>query len=474
MKTKINQLLSYAIDNQIIIERDLVYSLNNVCFFLSQKVDFTYQYTKYNFHIDELLTDLITECLEVEASEIELYKTKLMGILMDKPSTIEANFKKKYANDPQKAMNYLYNYAKKVNYIKEQQIAKNIVYQVDSRYGLIDITINLSKPEKTPAQIAAQKNGQQSNYPACLLCKEHEGLFGSVSLPDRANHRLITFKLGDEKWYFQYSPYSYFEQHSILLADQHEPMEISAKTYQQLIDFVDQVPHYVIGSNADLPIVGGSMLSHNHYQTGCYQFPIFNAEKTLIKKENNVNYFQLNWPLHTVLITSDSRNELLKAANKVHTKWNNYSNHQINVIAQTNVQHNTITPIVQKVDRKYEMYLILRNNRTNQDNPSGIFHVKEERFNIKQENIGLIEAMGLAVLPARLERELKLLVNLTGNLPNELIKHQNIYNLLQGYTEEERLASGFKIIGEVFVKCLEDCGVFKYNNSEYTKFINEI
>lgn len=387
---------------------------------------------------------------------------------MDKPSTFEEHYYEKYAINPKQATDFFYQYAKDVNYIKEQQIKKNIEYKVDTKYGEMDITINLSKPEKTPEEIKRLKAAPITTFPKCFLCKEQEGLFGNLRNPDRANHRLIKLELSQSSWFFQYSPYSYFNEHSILLSEEHSLMQINPTTIANLIDFVDLYPHYIVGSNADLPIVGGSMLSHNHYQAGNYEFPIFKATKKYVKIENATEYFSLNWPLHTVLLISEDKEDLLEKAANVIGIWKKYSNADAHIIAKTETEHNTITPILRKNANKYELYLILRNNRTTIECPTGIFHVAEERHHVKQENIGLIEAMGLAVLPARLKRELEEIANCE-HLSPELTKHQILFEAIQGIEPSRRLEKLYELVGMIFVEGLEDCGVFKYAKDEYLK-----
>ncbi len=357
--------------------------------------------------------------------------------------------------------------------MKERQVAKNIVYKVDSKYGKIDITINLSKPEKSTKEIEMLKKATASNWPSCFLCKEQEGLYGSLKNPDRSNHRIIGIDLNDKQWFLQYSPFSYFEEHSILLSALHEDMKIDRSTFANLIEFVKQFPHYMAGSNADIPIVGGSMLTHDHYQTGKYEFALFKAESKLEKSIGEVGLYSVSWPLHTIKLVADNSEQLLDVAEIVLNNWLVYEDVDNNIYKYTTARHNTITPIVRKVNDTYEMYLILRNNYTNDKYPTGIYHVDKSRHHIKQENIGLIEAMGLAVLPARLKSELEMIATCE-SLPSSLEIHKRLFDELEAAAPSNRKQFLYDLVGNIFVECLEDCGVFKFDESKYKQFIKEI
>ncbi len=478
MKSKINQLITYAIDKQIIDERDAIYFLNQICYLLSQEVNFEFEKTTCNQHIDDILSELSDSYKQFPTTiERELFKSKLIGTLIERPSAIEAKFNTLYGERPSLATDYFYELAKRVNYIKERQIANNIEYAVTTTYGDIDITINLSKPEKSPAEIEALKNAKSSNWPKCFLCKEHEGLYGSMTSPDRSNHRIVALELNAEKWYLQYSPYSYFNEHAIVFSEHHCDMQINSDTFKRLVEFVDKFPHYMIGSNADLPIVGGSMLTHDHYQAGNYEFPLFKAKSNVVNQIGDVELHAVNWPMHTVKLVTSNQQQLLEVANSVFKNWQAYCDVSSHIIAQTNKAHNTITPIVRKHSDNYEMYLILRNNNTDEDHPHGIYHVDSIRHHIKKENIGLIEAMGLAVLPGRLKTEFTQIVKHYQNdeqLPAHLQLHMPLYQALDAKKPKDEYQFLLTQAGLIFAQGLADCGVFKYDEQKYHQFIKDI
>ncbi|MFV0246605.1 MAG: hypothetical protein ACK5HS_01540 [Mycoplasmatales bacterium] len=472
MITNINKLITYANDNNILNPRDNAYIYNQLCYFLDITPSKSFETCQYTGHIDDLLELMVKDKHFKSDTLKELYKTKIIDIIIPFPSTIEDKFYKEFAVNSKSATDYFFQHSKLVNYIKEKQISKNISYKVNSKYGEIDITINLSKPEKTLEEIKLAKEQKKSDWPSCFLCKEQEGLYGSILNPDRSNHRLIELMLNNKKWYFQYSPYSYFNEHSILLSDEHKDMIINEQTFSNLLEFVDMFPHYMIGSNADIPIVGGSMLTHDHYQCGNYDFPLFRANSVLEKTIDTVDIYSVKWPLHTVKLVSSDKVQILEQSTKILDKWQSYEDKEHNIIAHTSAKHNTITPIVRFNNNKYEMYLILRNNLTNEDNKFGLFHIDPKRFNIKQENIGLIEAIGLAVLPSRLEDEFNTLLRVDV-LPEELKKHKELFDHIKNIkvNKKEEL---YKLVGNIFVECLEDCGVFKYNTDKYIEFIRSI
>ncbi len=474
MKTKINQLISYANEKQLLDYRDNAYMYNSLCYLLNVKVDATFIETKCDMHIDDLLDAIASAYQQFETNtEKELFKSKIIGTVIERPSNVEKRFYDLYESSPKLATDYFYKFAKDVNYVKEREVAKNIEYKVDSKYGEIDITINLSKPEKSTKEIEMLKKAGNSNWPLCFLCKAQEGLYGSLKNPDRSNHRLISVDLNSKEWFLQYSPFSYFNEHSIVLSSNHEDMKINRNTFSNLIEFVKLFPHYMIGSNADIPIVGGSMLTHDHYQTGNYQFALFKADSRLEKVVNDVELYSVKWPLHTVKLVSDDSDKLLSLADTILAKWLDYEDTDNNVYKYTDARHNTITPIVRVASGRYEMYLILRNNFTTNDHPTGLYHVDQVRHHIKQENIGLIEAMGLAVLPARLKSELEILSECE-SLPHNLIKHKRLYELMNEEKPADKLKYLYNLSGLIFVEALEDCGVFKYDETKYYEFIRSI
>lgn len=474
MLNKINQLITYANNKQILDPRDNDFMYNQLCYLLNTEADASYQETPVNQHIDDILTELADQSQSFATNnDRELFKSKIIGTVQARPSVIESKFNELKAQSPKLATEYFYNLSKDVNYIKEREVAKNIQYQTKSQYGNIDITINLSKPEKSTKEIELQKQAKPVNYPSCFLCKEQEGLYGSIQNPDRSNHRIISLDINQSKWFMQYSPYSYFNEHSILLSASHTDMKIDRNTFANLLDFVEQFPHYMIGSNADIPIVGGSMLSHDHYQCGDHQFPLFSAKAHPEAQFDDVSLYSVKWPLHTVKLVGASKYQVLDVADKVLNKWLDYADPEHNIYNFTTVRHNTITPIARFNNGQYELYLILRNNFTTEEHPTGLYHVDKTRHHIKQENIGLIEAIGLAVLPGRLKQEIELL-STAKTLPSELVKHQRLFDELQAENPKNPKQFLYAEVAKIFVSCLEDCGVFKYNPDKYIEFIKSI
>jgi len=437
----------------------------------------------------------IFEFVPNDSNEVlDLFDTKLMSVFVSKPS----DFRKKYYDlreeSPEKATHYYYHFAKKSNYIREQRVAKDIKWTYETPYGLIDMTINLSKPEKDPRAIALASKGvntENEKYPKCLLCKENEGYAGRLDHPARQNHRIIPITLADESWFMQYSPYVYYNEHCIVFKGNHEPMKISGKTIERLLDFVSAYPHYMIGSNADLPIVGGSILTHDHFQGGRYEFAMSKAkeyDRTLLQ-ENGVELCKLYWPMSVIRLKGKDVKELVRISELVLSVWKTYEDQQVGIISKSgDIEHNTITPITRFRGNMYEVDLILRNNRTDEEHPFGIFHSQKEYHHIKRENIGLIECLGLAVLPARLRDEMELLKqfmfkkDLDGIYSEETLqKHgdfaQRILGENQFTSEEEIEAKLYDEIGYVFMKVLENCGVFKKDNEgekAFQRFIEVI
>jgi UDPglucose--hexose-1-phosphate uridylyltransferase len=403
-----------------------------------------------------------------------------MGCLMPRPSEVVSKFSELYLEDKKKATDYYYSLSRNSNYIRTDRVKKDLKWKTSTEYGEIDITINLSKPEKDPKAIAAAKDLPSSSYPKCLLCKENEGYAGRINHPARQNHRVIPITLNNEKWFFQYSPYVYYNEHCIIFKGEHEPMKISKETFVRLLDFTERFPHYFIGSNADLPIVGGSILSHDHFQGGNYEFAMANAR---VEKEFRVDKFKdvkvgrIKWPMSVIRLEGDNKKSVMEAAYYIHTKWRDYSDETVGILAYTDgIPHNTVTPIARMRLGKFQLDLVLRNNRTTEEYPHGIFHPHKELHHIKKENIGLIEVMGLAVLPARLKTELKdleyYLVN-KDNIKNigeeELVKHKewcmeiaSKYDNINNSNVKEILQ---KEVGNKFSKVLEHAGVFKKDES---------
>lgn len=416
----------------------------------------------------------------------DLLNSQLMGIIVPRTSQITKEFWEKYKNKKEDATKYFYEVSQKSNYIRTDRIAKNMAFKYKSKYGELEITINLSKPEKDPKEIAlALKNNKKSGYPVSLLAKENEGYMGRIDHPGRQNHRIIKLNLTNEDWYFQYSPYTYYNEHSIVFSSEIRPMKIDKSGFRRLIEFVELFPHYFIGSNADLPIVGGSILTHDHFQAGKHSFAMADAQissKFRFKNYDEIEAGILNWPLSVLRLRAsfNDKEKLLELADKVLQKWINHSDYENDIKAFSGeVRHNTITPIVRTKDGKIEMDLVLRNNLTTEEYPLGLFHPHPEYHSIKKENIGLIEVMGLAVLPGRLKHEMEELEQLFMSIRNvkdvlemmeensDLKKH---IDWVKNNFTDDMIADDYfldeliqKVIGSTFEKVLEDCGVYKNN-----------
>lgn len=411
--------------------------------------------------------------IEDAQSQRDIFEAKLMNIMMPRPSEVIRIFQKNYQESPIKATDEFYQMSIASNYIQKERIAKNIIWQSETKYGKLDMTINLSKPEKDPKDIALALKQKPANYPKCLLCKENEGYAGRSNHPARSNHRIIPLTLHQEPWYLQYSPYTYYNEHCIVFYDQHVPMKIDRDTFHHLLDFVDLFPHYFLGSNADLPIVGGSILTHAHYQGGRHHFAMEDAPVLKIYALDSypqVRAAHINWPLSTLRCTSKDKEALIAFADHVLTCWKQYDDPTCDIISHSeDVPHNTITPIAHKQGETYMLDLVLRNNRTNEEHPMGIFHPHAEVHHIKKENIGLIEVMGLAVLPARLQVEMeKVAQHLIAQQPTlmddpSLQIHEAWYQEIYPEYDEKKDAMDFlkQKIAEVFAIVLEHAGVFK-------------
>lgn len=419
-----------------------------------------------------------------ELSSNPINQSELYALTTPKSSTINQIFWDKYrASGTKDAIAYYRKIMINNHYLQTDLIKRNRKFDVNSPYGKLQITINLAKPEKTVAEIAAAKNQKNTCiYPKCQLCFENEGYLGGDNYPLRKMHRIIRLNLDNHPWGMQFSPYEYFDEHVIIMNKNHVPMAITPKTFKNLFDFVDQFPNYFIGSNADLPIVGGSMLAHDHYQGGKHIFPVEQAQSLMdFQNSNNMQISLLNWPVTTMRLISTDRDRLINLATKIFAEWNEYSNHKLHILAQDEdkTRHHTINPIVRKDGSNYVLYVMLRDNNTSEKFPSGIFHAHPEYFHIKQENIGLIEAMGLAILPGRLAKEMIEVKKYLLNQPSDVLQiHQKWADEIKsryhnqdidGYVENE--------IGEVFQNILENVGVFKLDDqkqvSELAKFIHD-
>ncbi len=414
----------------------------------------------------------------------DLFDTKIMDLLVPKPSEVIRTFWELYKEDAVKATDYFYKLSCDSNYIRRYRIKKDLKWTVDTEFGRLDITINLSKPEKDPKAIAAAKLAKQSAYPKCLLCKENEGYAGRVNHPARQNHRIIPVTIHNSSWYFQYSPYVYYNEHCIVFNSQHTPMKIDRAAFGKLLDFVEQFPHYFVGSNADLPIVGGSILSHDHFQGGHYEFAMARAP---IEKEIHFQGFEdvdagiVKWPMSVIRIRSEQKEHLIELADQILLKWRGYTDEAAFIFAETDGEpHNTITPIARKRDGRYELDLVLRNNITTKEHPLGVYHPHAHLHHIKKENIGLIEVMGLAVLPARLKEEMAQLKEaiLSGAdlRENEMLeKHADWADGFQ--TKYDKIDAGNidrivdTEIGLVFNEVLKDAGVYKCTDEGRAAFL---
>lgn len=477
---EINDLVKYAVKKSLIDKRDVSYATNKLLDVLELQ-----EYNKTNYEkssireLDCILENIRQWAVENNRVEndsvdvLDLFDTKLMSLLVKMPSEIEREFYIRYEDSPTKATDYYYEFVKNTNYIRVKGIEKDIKWAYETAYGILDMTINLSKPEKDPRAIAKAKEIKSLNYPKCLLCKENEGYSGRLNYPARGNHRVIEIELSKERWYLQYSPYIYYNEHCIVFNEEHVPMKITKKTFKRLLEFVQMFPHYFIGSNADLPIVGGSILSHDHFQGGNYSFAMANAkEENFVVLKNNIESSTLKWPMSVIRLKGKNIDNLVDVSYEIFSQWKKYSDESVSILSHSNgVEHNTITPICRFRNGFYEFDLVLRNNRTTDYRPYGIFHPKEEYHHIKKENIGLIEVMGLAVLPSRLKNEMKRLKSylLKHDLEkikgdSELIKHyrwaENIINKYE--LSDENISNILNIeIAEIFLKVLKDAGVFK-------------
>ena len=421
---------------------------------------------------DQLVEEAVRlETIEDSLAAREILDADLMDLVTPCPSQVNRDFWATYAQSPEQAIADFYQLSQKNDYIKLKAIAKNIAYRVPSDYGELEITINLSKPEKDPKEIAAAKLVKSSNYPQCQLCMENEGYHGRVNHPARSNHRIIRFDISGQEWGFQYSPYAYFNKHCIFLDSQHRPMAISRQSFERLLAIVEQFPGYFAGSNADLPIVGGSILTHDHYQGGRHVFPM---EVAPVEESFNIEGFEavslgiVNWPMSVLRLQSDDKEQLIALADHILTAWRGYSDPAVQVLAASDGQpHHTITPIARIRDGHYELDLVLRDNQTSPEHQDGIYHPHADVQHIKKENIGLIEVMGLAILPPRLKEELKQVQDyLLGRESSVASYHQDWVADLKvthpSITEEaEAKAIVRESVGQIFARVLEDAGVYK-------------
>ncbi|MFQ9923560.1 MAG: UDP-glucose--hexose-1-phosphate uridylyltransferase [Beduini sp.] len=487
MNHEINRLLNFALQQQLIAETDFDYAANLLMDVLKLN---EFQKEEINEHLTEctpILKILLDEAcqrglIEDDTTHRDLFDTRIMNCLMPRPSEVIERFYSLYSiKGPKAATDAYYQLSIASNYIRKSRVDKNMKWVANSPYGDIQISINLSKPEKDPKEIEKAKLIKSIDYPKCLLCKENVGFAGDLKKNARQTHRIIPMKLDEDHYYLQYSPYVYYNEHCIVFNEQHLPMKINGQTFSHLLAFLDVLPHYFIGSNADLPIVGGSILSHDHFQGGCHHFPIETAKvlaEYSFKAYPAVKAEIIEWPLSTLRLTSKNKAELLKLSEHILAVWQYYSDESVDIIAfSEGVPHNTITPIARKVGDFYQLDLVFRNNRCNDMYPDGIFHPHPAVHHIKKENIGLIEVMGLAILPARLVKEMQYVEEalLQERAMDDPIlgTHQEWVSAIakvHTYTKENVKEKIQEEIGKVFVEVLKDAGVFKLNKEGIEAF----
>ncbi len=479
----VDALVQYGLDRELIGKTDEIYTRNRLLEALGLE-EYEPQGPGEKGELEEILGILLDYAGEqgmLKGDSVvcrDLFDTKLMDCLMPRPSQVEAEFWQRYKEDPRKATDWYYQFSQDSDYIRRYRIKKDMKWTVDTRYGSLDVTINLSKPEKDPKAIAAAGAAKQSGYPKCQLCMENIGYAGRIDHPARNNHRVIPITINDSQWGFQYSPYVYYNEHCIVFNGQHVPMKIDRAAFRKLFDFIRQFPHYFLGSNADLPIVGGSILSHDHFQGGNYEFAMAKApieEHFTAKGYEDVEAGIVFWPMSVLRLRSSSPDRLIELGDQVLTAWRGYTDEEAFVFAETEgIPHNTITPIARKVGDTYELDLVLRNNITTEEFPLGVYHPHQDLHHIKKENIGLIEVMGLAVLPSRLKKELAdlgdgILKGRDLRADKVLEKHADwAEQFLQEYREKGVAVTPENIwpilqeeTGKVFARVLEDAGVYK-------------
>ena len=477
VETCIDSLISYAMNTGLAQPEDHVFLTNRLLETLNLD-----SYTPSNELLSEDLEEILAGILEYACENglcednitaRDLFDTKIMGLLTPMPSQVIPTFCQLYKEDPQKATDWYYKFSCDTDYIRRYRIAKDMRWKYQSPYGEMDITINLSKPEKDPKAIAAAKAAPQSGYPKCHLCVENEGYAGRLNHPARQNHRIIPITVAEEAWCLQYSPYVYYNEHCIVFNSQHVPMKIDRSAFKKLLGFVEAFPHYFVGSNADLPIVGGSILSHEHFQGGHYTFAMEQApvEQALsFKGYEDVQAGIVSWPMSVIRIRSAKPERLVDLADKILTCWRGYTDESAMVLACTDGEpHNTITPIARRRGEDYELDLVLRNNLTTQEHPLGVYHPHADKHHIKKENIGLIEVMGLAVLPSRLKKELYDLADaiVAGKdiAADPVLEKHNAWveeiKTRNAFTAENALDILLQETGRVFSEVLEDAGVYK-------------
>lgn len=482
VNSAVKSLVHYAQKNNMIEKDDEIWAINSLCEALG--LDSFEDCEAEDKPLEEILDCMLNYAVEnglCEDSVVyrDLFDTKLMGILTPRPSKVIADFNSLYEKAPEFATDYYYKLSQDSNYIRRYRIANDVKWITKTEYGDIDITINLSKPEKDPKAIAAALKMKAASYPKCLLCKENEGYAGRVNHPARQNHRIIPMTLGGDDFFMQYSPYVYYNEHCIVFNSEHTPMKIDKSAFEKLLDFVEKFPHYFIGSNADLPIVGGSILTHEHFQGGRYEFAMAKAPVETELKFNGFDDIDagiVKWPMSVIRLSGENKQRIVELSDKILTSWRSYTDEEQFIYSETDGEpHNTITPIARMRNGKFEMDLVLRNNITTEECPLGFYHPHPEYHHIKRENIGLIEVMGLAVLPSRLKTEM-------ADLAKAMLSGEDIRNnekLAPHYEWSEMIKAKYEInekniddiikeeIGIVFTSILEQCGV--YSRDEFGK-----
>ena len=488
MQTVIDNFVEQVIQSGLYKPMDYSYVKNRVLALVGEEGANTHTSETDIKKLKEMLVELAETNGKVGslAEEKDCLGAELMNFITPIPSAVNEKFWSTYQESPEKAVNDFYQLSKDNDYIKLSAIAKNIAFRSETKYGSLEITINLSKPEKDPKAIAAEKLMKASNYPKCLLCMENEGYQGRVNYPARANHRIIRMKLGDEEWGLQYSPYSYFNEHAIFLNTKHIPMAITPKTFEQLLEIVDIIPGYFAGSNADLPIAGGSILSHNHYQGGKYVFPMEVAEcetNFVFSGFEDIQAGIVKWPMSVLRLRGTNKQRIVELASKILKSWQGYTDLEADIIAATGeVPHHTITPIARVVDGQFEMDLVLRDNHTSELHPDGVYHPHKDVQHIKKENIGLIEVMGLAILPPRLKTELEEVEKYLLGKENAIADYHlewadQLKEKYPNVKEEEVNSVVQHEVGQVFARVLEDAGVYKntpFGHEAFMRFVKSV
>ena len=477
----VRKLICYGLENNLITADDRIYAANSMIHILKRDEYDPPEEIYTDIDLEAVLKEITDYAVEnglIEDSIVyrDLFDTEIMGCLTPRPSEVISKFRQIYREkSPVDATDFYYKFSCDTDYIRRYRIAKDVKWTSETEYGTLDITINLSKPEKDPKAIAAALNAKQSAYPKCQLCEENVGYAGRVNHPARENHRIIPIKINDERWALQYSPYVYYNEHCIVFNCNHTPMKIDRSAFSKLFDFVEQFPHYFIGSNADLPIVGGSILTHEHFQGGHYTFAMEKApveEYFTIKGFEDVKAGRVKWPMSVIRLSCSDYDRLVDLGDKILTAWRAYTDKDAFIFAETDgVPHNTITPIARKRGNDYELDLVLRNNITTDECPLGVYHPHEELHHIKKENIGLIEVMGLAVLPARLKNEMEKLAEVLVKQGIDAVRKDPLLEKHADWAEEfmsKREVTAENVnevirdeIGKVFAKVLEHAGVYK-------------